>query len=167
MKLLALTIVLLLMSCHKAAQDSIIVPPVVDVTDEIYAEVAIETGTVRLVNHDGECSLQYDRKGNSSGKNDQLTDIGIEAPCNFVRNPGGDRAPNFYTWQKGRNRRTVFLIVGGPPDPSKKDEFMPNGCGTRLAKIRVFDDRVELVRAGGIDDANCPSWGMDEVDFAT
>ncbi|MCC7308921.1 MAG: hypothetical protein IT173_15260 [Acidobacteria bacterium] len=64
------------------------------------------------------------------------------------------------------DRRTVLLVTGGKPDPKVKDEYQPNGCGTAVAKLRVFNDRVELASSGENGPPICPSSVVDEVFFA-
>jgi hypothetical protein len=43
---------------------------------------------------------------------------------------------------------------------------MPNGCGTLLQKIRVFENRIELGSPPEENAVYCPTAGLDEKFFA-
>ena len=124
---------------------------------------------LRLVTDEGRCVLEYSRRG---ANNWTQAETGMEGPCDFIgRKIKVDPPQRYLVKKKGL---TVLIAAGGPPNPKSKDEFMPAGCGTRTARIRVFGDRVEVEKASEPNpssvlwpDSYCPSDVLDDVDFAT
>jgi len=121
--------------------------------------------SLQLANRKGRCTLVYSNKNEGTPKDPKFLDLGMIGPCDFIRNTVSLQ-PIFHTYQKGEKRRSVMLITGGVPDPSATDQFQPNGCGTWQAKIRVFDDRIEMAWSGFNGPAWCPSSGADEKLYA-
>lgn len=167
MKTIVILIGFFFVSCFNAVQKEVASREVNDPKEEIYSELSLATGKLTLLNREGRCTLVYEPKIDHENRGKTETDINMMAPCNFIRQPKSNEDPLYYVYGKGAEKRTVFLITGGPPDPSAKDRFQPNGCGTVLAKVRVFENRVELVRSGEIGYPICPSYGSDEVFFGT
>ena len=168
MKIFVIGFGLLFVSCYQSVQNTARFQDKNELEKEVYSELTLEAGKLTLFNLDGRCTLRFESNVYPKNQGKTETDIGMTAPCNFIRKPGGDRAPLYYSYKKGIDRRTVLLVVGGPPDPSAKDEFLPNGCGTLLTQVRVYADRIELGHSGktGIFPI-CPSQGEDEVYFGS
>lgn len=125
--------------------------------------------TLRASPSQGRCVLQYRSKYEGSW---QEYEMGMESPCDFVGRNIKTDPPQRYMFGSGNERVTILMMTGGPPHPRFNDEFMPAGCGTRLAKVRVYSDRVEVETASPSQpssepDAICPSKTLDEVIFAT
>lgn len=132
----------------------------------------VDKFTLRLAGKDGRCILQY--RLTDSGGQWAEGDLGMEAPCDFIGRKIKKDPPQKYVFNQGAKRVTVLLVTGGSPHPTFKDEFMANGCGTRLAKVRVYSDRVDTERASSREglpnsepDVFCPSEPLDDVFFAT
>lgn len=132
---------------------------------------AIDRFTLRLSYKDGKCLLEYHSVNDEQWRKH---DMGMEAPCDFIGRKIKTNPPQRYVFGQVPNRVTILIVTGGPPHPTFKDEFMPNGCGSRLGKVRVYSDRVEVEQATEPDrsstsqlDSYCPSNPLDEVFFAT
>jgi hypothetical protein len=128
----------------------------------------VDNFSMRLKNREGRCILIYSAASKTTHETEVTADTGIAAPCEFIRQPGGDHKPMSYSYQTGQNRRSVLLITGGKPEPSIKDQYQPGGCGTSLQKIRVFSNRIEVDETplGPPGPARCPSTGADEMEFS-
>ena len=143
------------------------------VTDAIYADFSIDSYRLVVKGIAGKCLISY---SNLIKINEVHTiDTNVESPCQFVRTGLNLERPQSYTYNHGTSRRTVLLIVGGPAHPLAKDQFFPNGCGTRLVKVRIFSDRVDTEEltgyysVNGTDTVQGPfcAGSMDEKTFAT
>lgn len=133
--------------------------------EKVYADFFLDPFLLSLVDRDGLCTL----KSHNKSQEDQVSthSLKMSGPCEFVRSPSKDHQPLFYTYQRGDKKRTVLIVTGGKPHPTIRDQFMPKGCGTYLAKVLVFRDHVEVIASGKENGpAACPSYGMDEVFFA-
>jgi hypothetical protein len=131
----------------------------------------VDKFTLRLSEEERRCVLRYRLKDEEAWKK---ADMGMEAPCDFVGRRIKKNPPQQYVFNEGANRVTVLLVTGGPPHAIFKDEFMPNGCGTRIEKVRVYSDRVEVEPSLNHNDSPssepspyCPSNPLDDVFFAT
>lgn len=165
MKLLSLPVVLGMFLCTgcQQPQENLESTPVVE--PKTYFEGRIEGFNIRLHDVQNRCTLTYAPVGSSADVAD--LDIGMDAPCDFIRASWKEFKPLIYTYGKDAKRVTVLLITGGPPaDPTIKDEFQPDGCGTWMAKVLVFSNRIELEKSGWNGPPWCPSSGADEVMFA-
>ena len=134
---------------------------------QTYYEGKIDAFHVELRDIEGRCVLTYLKKDSTGDGGPTDLEVGMTAPCNFIRARWKEFEPQSYTYQTSMNKRKVLLVTGGTPDSVVKDEFQPNGCGTWLAKIRFFDDRIEIARTGSNGPPWCPSEAADEVFFAT
>jgi hypothetical protein len=135
--------------------------------EEVVSWVKAGIYHLALVDRDGHCTLLHRKKDEAGREVLEEMDLRISAPCDFVRASWKNYEPLSYVYRKGSDRRTVFLITGGRPDPKVNDEFQPDGCGTALSKIRVFNNRVEVAWASQDGPPVCPSGGMEEVNFGT
>lgn len=134
--------------------------------DQVQQIFEVANFELRLVSLDGRCMLISKLVGDSSKDSRREFDLNMASPCDFVRQPSKGYPPLSYSYQHGKDRRTVLLVTGGQPDANVTDEFQPAGCGTSLAKIRVFDNRIEVVWAGENGSPVCPSRGLEEIFFA-
>jgi hypothetical protein len=138
--------------------------------EEVYAGFAIGNIDLRLVNRNGRCTLLYAPRGSKEKQTEKNLDVGMVGPCNFV-GTGNAITPQHFIYGQGGDRRAVFLITGGPPSvefPHVKDKYMPHGCGTWLAKIYVYDSRVQIAWLSDKGPPICPSaGGLEEVFFST
>lgn len=139
---------------------------VMDLKEDVYADFSVQQTDLRLLNRGGRCVLLHGRE--RSGKEMEEIDLGMTAPCNFIRS-GNEYKPKYFMYGEGGERRAVFLIIGGPPSEEfpAKDRFMPNGCGTWRAKIYVYEHDVKVAWTGDNGPPSCPSSGADEVEFAS
>lgn len=135
--------------------------------DLVFAETKVGNFHLSLIEKDGGCVLDYTNDGKSREPDRKLIKLEIAAPCNFIRKPGKTSEVMRFLYGK-TPERTVIMIVGGPPDSSQKDEFLPNGCGTQLQAVRIFDERIEVsgIVIPGFYSTTCPSEGLDEDFFA-
>lgn len=124
----------------------------------------------RLSEKEGRCVLRY----RSARELSEEIDTNMEAPCDFIGRKTKPDPPQRFEFKQGADQVTVLLVTGGPPHPVFSDEFMQKGCGTRLARIRVYEDRVEIQPAPEPNQSPtreptsyCPSNPLDEVFFAT
>lgn len=118
-----------------------------------------------IAESEGKCVLSWTKLGVEYAKQSRSVDVRMAAPCGFVRDPVSLK-PLHFTYQKGTDQRTVFLVTGGKTDPSATDNLRPDGCGTWIAKILVFRNRVEIAWSRDNGAAWCPTAGADEVMFA-
>lgn len=134
---------------------------------QTYYEGNIDPFHVGLREIEGRCVLSYfDRHSTDRNGNKDL-EVGMAAPCNFIRGSWIEYKPLLYTYLTGERKVTVLLVTGGTPDPSIRDKFQPKGCGTALQKILVYADRISTVWTGTHNGPPwCPSSGADEVYFA-
>lgn len=135
------------------------------VIDKFQTDFTVHGMYIKLVERAGKCTLLYNAK---NGERREL-DMDMIAPCNIVRNSRtGD--PRYYTYGKGKDHRSVVLVVGGEPSkefPHVKDRYMPNGCGTSLTKIYIYDGSVKVAWSGYNGPPSCPTTGFDEIQFAS
>lgn len=134
---------------------------------QTYFEGSIGAFNVELRHVEGRCSLAYVTKHSTGSKGFKDLEVGMAAPCNFIRATWKELKPLSYTYGTDVRRVTALLVTGGPPaDPNIKDESQPKGCGTWMAKVLVFADRIEIEKSGFNGPPWCPSSGADEVMFA-
>jgi hypothetical protein len=155
--LLAVMAIVALTACSPAAK-KINRPP----DNGVYATASIEGLDLSLVDRGGRCTLLY--KGTGAEKE---LDLDMAVPCDFIRAKWSEYQPQVLYLGEGNEKRGVMFITGGPPHPTVKDDFQPGGCGTDLAKINVFSDRVEIAWFGPNQPPHCPSQEMDMVMFGS
>jgi hypothetical protein len=132
--------------------------------DGLYARVLVNGFTLSLKLHNGKCVLYYKTEGNDGGEKSEILDIA--PPCNFVREPQRE-APLVYTYGEAASSKHVVVVTGGPPKPGVKDKFQPDGCGTEIQAVGVFDREVKIMQRGDAGaGAVCPSGGLDETFYA-
>ncbi len=137
----------------------------------IYAEFVIDHWVLNLKGVNGYCTLEY--KPADGRRGGRTIDFPMEAQCQFRRTGHNFERPQYYTFGKDTNRRTVLLISGAPPHPTARDDLFPNGCGTRSIRVRLFRDRVEadeMIGYYGLPGQNYEptpfcSGPTDQVDF--
>ena len=170
---------LCLISCTHSASvepthlaDSIASPTQANLdSKKIYSlSVVVDKFVLRLSEKDGQCILQY----RSKGEHWEELNTNMEAPCDFIGRKIKPDPPQRFEFKQGSDQVTILLITGGAPHSAFSDEFMPKGCGTQLAKIRVYSDRVEVQPApepnrspASEPTSYCPSNPLDDVFFAT
>lgn len=132
--------------------------------------VRIGKFALRLNHVDSRCVVE----ASSDEVKTKQIDTNMRGPCDFIGRRIKPLFAQTYDFGEGQDKVTVLLVTGGPAHPRFRDNFMPEGCGTRLAKVRVYDDRIEVQRASEADEstvtepvAYCPSNPLDEVFFAT
>jgi hypothetical protein len=152
--------VVLFISFGSAAEKQIVIPEA-NGNNDIYSTIAVGNFVLTLVRIQDRCTLRY--KGEDDVE--KSLDVGIGAPCEFIWTSREDKKLQTYTYLTGVDKRTAVLITGGPPDPYVKDALQPNGCGTALAKLRVFDNRIELAWSGFNGTPICPTRPVEEVMF--
>ncbi|HYJ89677.1 MAG TPA: hypothetical protein VEV84_00080 [Pyrinomonadaceae bacterium] len=159
---------LFLASC--GGEQKIEVMPPVQEPIETYATTNINGFEISLRNEGGQCVLFFSRSSKSRSYSDKRAPLDMAAPCNFIHRSGSDEL-EFFEFGDKAFRYKIFIVVGGPPDPEfpdLKDRFMPNGCGTSVQKILIYDDRIRIdYPAFRQSPPYCPSEPIDEVFFAT
>jgi len=118
------------------------------------------------------CILLYMSEAEATWKE---IETGMDAPCVFIGQKIKPQPPQKFDFWNGTERVTVVMISGGQAHPKFRDEYMPNGCGTELTRVRVYSDRVLVDYTASppisaTDDyliPYCPSNPLDKVFFAT
>ena len=87
----------------------------------------VDNFELTLMDHNGRCTLGYRMtSADPAHRRDDILELGIASPCNFIRTPWKYREypPLTYSYRTGADRRTVILVTGGPPSkefPEVKD----------------------------------------------
>ncbi len=140
---------------------------------EVYVTTIVNDMELTLRNENGRCVLAYKpkRQYGPQGFGQNTVHLDMEAPCNFIRVSNVLDEPRTYSPIKNDPfKRKIMLIVGGSPDPEfppPSDRFMPNGCGSWMQKITVFEHIVRVDFPAFSGPNRCPTSGADEVEFAT
>lgn len=162
-----------LVACSERANEPSLRRPPSNVTSEtVYADFSVDDYRLVLMGISGKCTLIYSSIGAPNSAS--VKETGIESPCQFVRTGNKLERPQSYIYGRDSSRQTVLLIVGGPPHESVTDRFFPEGCGTRLVRLHLFAERVDLeelvgyypIGASNLDRAPMCASSMDEVTFA-
>ncbi len=133
--------------------------------EQSYSTILVNLYTLTLKNIDGKCTLVYKNERKKTNQEEESLSLDIAPPCEFIRMPG-TLEPLYYTYGK-KTKQHVLIVVGGPPHAVHKDQFQPNGCGTHIQRIVIFDYQIKLGNKTISSGAYCPSAGIDEVFFAT
>ena len=111
------------------------------------------------------CVLRY----SSDYDNGEIL-MDVPSPCEFVRKVGSGEAGFFKYRHPNGTYFAALLVTAGPVHPTISDKLMPQGCGTQLQGIHVFDYRVTLQEKSSADDGlpvMCPTSGADESMFGS
>lgn len=173
MKIIKILIVLLLTS-NIGCNDSLNIDRNLEISDlsqlkedtkQMDSTFLVKGFSLALKNIDGNCVLSY-RKGQVESNNMQGNiQLDIAAPCEFVRKPGAIEEPSFRTYGT-KSKVTVGIVTGGRPHPRFADIFQPQGCGTEIQKILIYEDKIAFDKPLKSLEVVCPSEGLEEVFFA-
>jgi len=134
--------------------------------EQTYSTVSVNQFSMTLKNINGKCVLFYKNERKNNGQEEKNIPVDIDAPCEFIRMPGTIE-PLSYTYGK-KIKKQIVMVTGGKPDPTSInwDKFQPQGCGTSLQKLIIFEDQIKTGEKSENVGTYCPSAGIDEVFFA-
>ena len=120
-------------------------------------KVDVASYKLRVEERGGKCVLDYD--GPAKGK----LMLDLLPPCDFVRDR--TKAAQSFRYRNGKSNRgghfVVVMVLGGPLDNVRSDEFFKQGCGTRAQAVSL-SSRGVAAGALGSGIVVCPSEGMDK-----
>jgi hypothetical protein len=112
--------------------------------------------------NEGKCVLYYKKESEKDSQEEKIT-LEMDAPCEFVRLP--NNKIRFYDYGGKNKKYYVVIIVGGKPDSNRKDQLMPEGCGTEFVAISIFEKKIKVADKQNVSGSICPSKGLDEKYF--
>jgi hypothetical protein len=116
----------------------------------------------RLEERDGKCLLVIKPWfGRPQGGNLALD---LAPPCEFVRNETGGLET--FAYLENNSLDWVSMVVGGPVDPNRSDQYMRTGCGTQIQIIRSGLPNALQKGTVGTGITVCPSEGVKEKVYA-
>lgn len=144
-------------------------PPVLEHASE---PVVVGAFKLRTSTSERKCILQYMSDAEATWRE---IETGMDAPCVFIGQKIKPQPPQKFDFWTGTERVTVVMISGGQAHPKFRDEYMPNGCGTELTRVRIYSDLVLVDYTASPPTSTeddylipyCPSNPIDKVFFAT
>lgn len=122
-----------------------------------------DSDRARLDEKDGRCTFVY-RRAYGNPREGSVT-LDLSSPCEFVRDKTGAVEIFNYLEDNKNIPFWVVMVVGGPLDTSRSDQYMRAGCGTYVQAIRITDEgKPTDITSGAIGTGItvCPSEGVRE-----
>ena len=116
----------------------------------------------RLEEQDGRCIyVSYGAELNSQEPEVRRLSLDLPPPCEFVRNEAGAAETFAYLEDDKQSDFWVIMVVGGPVDSTRSDQYMRTGCGTQIQAIKArYQSLTKSPIGTGI--TVCPSEGVRE-----